>query len=198
MNNVQQYINMSKRFLRNRDQKIIDIERAFTELINSTGYDKVTLRQIAGKAGVSVGIIYRYYPKGKPSIAASIFEKNFRETLIPYSFEEDSDKLENMFYNHLVGHRDNLELYRAFDLAMLADNEVFESVKKDRRRILVEFALDNNYSVENVDLWLTVYSVVDAVIHRHLFVNKVCETDRELLQLIQVLYFSILDSELNR
>ena len=113
---------MSKRFLRNRDQKIIDIEHAFTELINSTGYDKVTLRQIAGKAGVSVGIIYRYYPKGKPSIAASIFEKNFRETLIPYSFEEDSDKLENMFYNHLVGHRDNLELYRAFDLAMLADN----------------------------------------------------------------------------
>ena len=138
----------------------------------------------------------RYYPKGKPSIAASIFEKHFRETLIPYVFEEGSGKLEKLFYNHLCRHREGLEMYRAFDLAMLADSEVFESVKKDRRQILVEFALENNYSVEKVDLWLTVYGVVDAVIHRHLFGNNVCETDGELLQLIQILYTSMLGSDL--
>lgn len=57
---------MSKRFQRDKDRKIADIQSAFTELINTTGYDKVTIRQIAKKAGISVGIITITTPRENP------------------------------------------------------------------------------------------------------------------------------------
>jgi AcrR family transcriptional regulator len=183
---------MSKRFQRDKDRKIADIQSAFTELINTTGYDKVTVRQIAKKAGISVGIIYHYYPKGKPSVAAAIYEENFLDTIRPYALETDRKELEKKFRDHLKNHRENIELFRAFDQAILTDQDVFASVKTDRKRLLKEYATENNYPIEKVDAWLVAYNVIDAIIHRHLYIEKICKSDEELVQLISSIYSSIL------
>jgi len=187
MNNVQQPIAMS--YQRDKEQKKTDIQQAFTELINSNGYDKTTIRQIAKKADISVGIIYHYYPQGKPSIAATIYEKNLRETITPYS--SNTDNIDEMLRNHLKSHRENSELYKAFDQAILADHGVFEAIKKDRRQIMIEYLEEKGSPVELVDGWLTTYNVIDAVIHKHLYINPVCETDSELVNLLNTIYTAI-------
>ncbi|MCB2172512.1 TetR/AcrR family transcriptional regulator [archaeon] len=188
MNNVQQPIAMS--YQRDKEQKKTDIQQAFTELINSNGYDKTTIRQITKKADISIGIIYHYYPQGKTSIAAAIYEKNLRETMPQYGF--DTDNIEEMLRNHLKSHIENSELYKAFDQAILADHEVFESIKKERRQIMIEYLEENDSSIELVDRWLTTYNVIDAVIHKHLYINPVCETDTELINLLHIIYTAII------
>ena len=192
MNNVQQPIVMS--YQRNKEQKIEDIQTAFTELINTQGYEKTTIRQIAKKAENSVGIIYHYYPHGKPSIAAAIYEKNLRETIPPYNYETNSEKIDEALRSHLRNHRENKELYKAFDQAILADHDVFEAVKRNRRQILLEYAEENGHPVDLVDVWLKRYNVIDAVIHRHLYITPVCDSDKELIQLLHKIYESIDDS----
>ncbi|MCW4013932.1 MAG: TetR/AcrR family transcriptional regulator [Candidatus Bathyarchaeota archaeon] len=186
MNNVQQQVAMS--YQRDKEQKKTDIQQAFTELINTNGYDKTTIRQIAKKADISVGIIYHYYPQGKPSIAAAIYEKNLRETIPPYGLTENIDEV---LRNHIQSHRENSEMYKAFDQAILADHDVFESIKRDRRQIMMEYLEEKDLPVELLDRWLTTYNVIDAVIHKHLYINSVCEKDPELINLLRTIYSAI-------
>ncbi|MHA2231228.1 MAG: TetR/AcrR family transcriptional regulator [Candidatus Hodarchaeales archaeon] len=40
------------------------ILRAFKDLVNRNGYDKLSTRHIVKAAGISVGIIYHYFPAG--------------------------------------------------------------------------------------------------------------------------------------
>jgi DNA-binding transcriptional regulator YbjK len=70
MNNVQQIVVVAKRSItRDREEKINLIYEAFSRIVESIGYEKATTRKIAEEAGISVGIIYRYFSEGKPAIA---------------------------------------------------------------------------------------------------------------------------------
>ena len=178
-------------YRRDKDQKIADIKKAFTEVINNQGYDKTTIRQIAEKAETSVGIIYRYFPEGKPSVAAAIYEDNLRETLPPYGFLEDDAGIEEQLLGHLNTHRDNVELYKAFDQAILANYDVFGSIKRDRKEIMLGYAQDKGILSENVDQWLTIYNVIDAVIHRHLYIDSVCDSDTRLIHVLRSIYDAV-------
>ena len=44
------------------------------ELISTRGYDATTLRDIAEKAGVSVGLLYRYFP-GKQAVVIALYDR---------------------------------------------------------------------------------------------------------------------------
>jgi AcrR family transcriptional regulator len=179
------------RYRRDREQKIADIKKGFTEAINEQGYDKVSIRQIAKNAKTSVGIIYRYFPEGKPSIAAAIYEDNLRSNVLPYGGQEDSASLDELLRNHLYTHKENVELYKAFDQAILANHEVFSSIKRDRKEIMLEFAQNKGYLEENVDRWLIIYNVIDAVIHRHLYVDSVCDSDAKFIQILHSIYDAV-------
>lgn len=183
---------MAKSVQRNKDKRMKDIQRAFAETINQSGYDGVTVRQIAHRAGVSVGLVYHYYPGGKPSIAAAIYQESFRKTIIPYAFDSDPEKIERMIRAHLDNHRTHIRLYRAFDQALLTNQEVWGGVKADRRQLLEQFARDNGYPLDGIDDWLTAYAVVDAIIHRHLTIDRICDSDAELIRLIETVYTAIL------
>src|SRR5208337_3839267 len=54
-----------KSIIRDKEAKIEAIIDATQSLISSMGYEKVTIRDIAEKADVSVGLIYKYFPGGK-------------------------------------------------------------------------------------------------------------------------------------
>lgn len=183
---------MAKPVQRNKDRKREEIQRAFADSINQSGYDGVTVRQIARRAGVSVGLVYHYYPGGKPSIAAAIYQEGFRRTIIPYAFDSDPGKIEEMIRAHLDNHREHIRLYRAFDQALLTNQEVWGGVKADRRQLLEGFARESGYPLDGIDAWLTAYAVVDAIIHRHLTIDRVCDSDAELVRLIKTVYTAIL------
>ena len=177
---------------RDREKKIQSIKLAFTLLVSEFDYQDVTMRQIAKRAGTSVGIIYHYFPKGKQDILVSIYEDAFKETVFPYLAETDPEQLGERFRSHLDNHRENWQIYRALDQAMISDRDSFEEIRKDRRTQLREFAEENGYPPEKIDSWITAYNAIDALIHRHLFVDKITKSDHSLVELIQKLYSAIM------
>jgi AcrR family transcriptional regulator len=52
-------------------QKLFDVA---TQLIRQRGYEATTLRDVAEKAGVSVGLLYRYYPS-KRAIVLALYDE---------------------------------------------------------------------------------------------------------------------------
>ena len=185
MNTVQQGSAMGKRFQRDREEKINSILRSFTTLVNRVGYDKVTIRQIANESEISVGIIYYYFPEGKPAIAARLYEENFLGTIAPdLTVEESPERLRQRIRSHLQAHREDMELYRAFDQAALSNQDLFQNLKRSRRDLLEAQSIMKQFSPNLVEAWLTSYTVIDALIHRHLFVEKIRETDEELVEWI--------------
>lgn len=174
----------------NRD-KTQTIKQAFISLIDQYDYQDITIRQIAGRADISVGLVYHYYPKGKQNILINIYEDAFKETVFPYQI--DPEQLEKHFKNHLNNHRDNWKIYRALDQAMIADSDSFDKLREDRSSLLRGYAEKNGYPVEKIEAWHTAYNVIDALIHRHLFVSKITNSDQKLVELIQKLYTSIME-----
>ncbi len=177
---------------RDKEKKIQSIKQTFIDLISEYDYQDVTMRQIAKRAGISVGIIYHYFPKGKQNILIYIYEDAFRETVFPYLIETDPEQLGERFRSHLNNHRENWKFYRALDQAMIADKESFKILREDRQNMLKKYAEENGYPVEKIDPWLTAYNVIDALIHRHLFVSKITMSDDDLVELIQKIYSSIM------
>ena len=184
---------MSRGVERDKEKKVQSIKQTFIDLISQFDYQDVTIRQIAKRAGISVGIIYHYFPKGKQDILISIYEDNFKETVFPYLVETEPEQLGERFRSHLNNHRENWKFYRALDQAMIADRDSFKTLREDRSQLLRGYAEENSYTVEKIEAWITAYNVIDALIHRHLFVSKITQSDQKLVELIQKIYSTILE-----
>ena len=171
---------MDKRFTRDSEQKIQSIYKAFTELVNEEGYENLTARKIAQRADISVGTIYHYFNEGKPAIAAALYEKNLQETLdIENLTGYSPTDIKQQVTRHLELHQQNKELYRAFDQAIYSHSDIFKGTKRKREEILAEQLGDPD--PERIRDIMRVYGTVDAVIHRHLYVEPVFESDTDLV-----------------
>ena len=154
-------------------QKLNAIYMAFTDLVNEIGYEKLTTRLVAKKAGVSIGSVYYYFPDGKASIAAGLYEKNLSAQL-----ENMQLDLRTQISRSLSIHKEHKERYRAFDQAIYARKDIFLGLKNRR-----DSGMKDEISGEDIslDLVLLMNGTVDALIHRHLFVESMFETDEELV-----------------
>lgn len=194
MNNVQQLSDMPKKsYTRNKEEKIRLIFQTFARLVNENGYDKLSTRHIAEVANISVGTIYHYFPGGKHAIASGFIDHITHQIFDPEMFRNLEEKnLRDLFGNyiqkHLKVHRENLEIHRAIDQATLANREVFqhnqEAVMANMRRVVKELKHLTIYRniTESLllDNFLLFFNLLEAVIHRHLFVIPLFETDEEL------------------
>ncbi len=183
---------MGRPVQRDKEKKIEDIKQAFIQLITANGYEAVTIRQIARKVNVSVGLIYHYFPGGKSSIAASIYEESFQKTIIPYTLADDPEAIENVCRTHLDNHRKHIALYKAFDQALLANQETWSGLKSDRYEMFRQYARESGIPSNRIEAWLLACSTVDALIHRHLTMERLCDSEAEFVRLIRVVYTSIL------
>ena len=183
---------MGRPVQRDKEKKVEDIKQAFIQLITVHGYEAVTIRQIARKVNVSVGLIYHYFPGGKSSIAASIYEESFQKTIIPYTLADDSEAIENVCRTHLDNHREHIALYKAFDQALLANREAWSGLKSDRYDMFRQYARESGIPSNRIEAWLLACSTVDALIHRHLTMEMLCDSEAEFIRLIRVVYTSIL------
>ena len=116
-----------KRYTRNVEEKIELIFNAFTELANEVGYERLTTRKIAKRAGVSIGTVYHHFKEGKAAIAAGLFERNLSSQM-----EYIQTDLRTQITRHLELHREYKELYRAFDQAIYAREDIFKPIKQKR------------------------------------------------------------------
>jgi AcrR family transcriptional regulator len=65
-----------KKFSRDKESKIRAIIDATIELINEKGPAGFSVNEIPGKAGLSIGTVYRYFPRGKDDIIAELLRNN--------------------------------------------------------------------------------------------------------------------------
>ena len=70
-----------KKFRRDKESKIRAITQATIELAMEKGPSNFSVNEIPGKAGLSIGTVYRYFPRGKADILGEILRRNIREFL---------------------------------------------------------------------------------------------------------------------
>jgi len=130
--NVQEDRNSTKR---DKKAKIISIQDAMCMLIETKGYENVTIRDITEAAGVSIGLIYKYFPEGKSDILKEIsyryMDKLLRikqpETI---DFNDFPGYMRDIIKNMQQFYKDNSPLIKALTMATLSDSEIVEEIKK--------------------------------------------------------------------
>jgi AcrR family transcriptional regulator len=120
---------------RNKKAKIISIQNATCTLIEAKGYEKVTIRDIAESAGVSIGLIYKYFPGGKFDILKGIGYRYTDELLMTkqpenIDFNDFSGYMRDVIKNMQQNIKDNSSLIKVLTLAALLDGEIVDEVKK--------------------------------------------------------------------
>jgi len=120
---------------RDKEAKIISIQDATRMLIETRGYEKVTIRDIAEAAGVSIGLIYKYFPGGKFDILKGIGYRYTDELLMTkqpenVDFNNFPDYIRDVIKNMQQYNKDNSSLAKALIMAALLDGEIVDEVKK--------------------------------------------------------------------
>jgi len=185
---------MSRRRVRDKESKIRLIFETFSELVNRNGYDKLSTRHIAEAAGISVGTIYHYFPGGKHAIASRYIDLVTDDLFDPGIFGRLGDGdlagfLEGLVRRYLSVHRENLEIHRAIDQAILADPDVhqrnLEATAANMSRVVAELKGAGLYGgiPESSVLkgFVLTFNVLEAFVHRHLFFYPMFETDEEFV-----------------
>lgn len=129
---VQEDRNSTKR---DKKAKIISIQDAMCMLIKTKGYENVTIRDITEAAGVSIGLIYKYFPEGKSDILKEIsyryMDKLLRikqpETI---DFNDFPGYMRDVIKNMQQFYKDNSPLIKALTMATLNDSEIVDEIKK--------------------------------------------------------------------
>jgi AcrR family transcriptional regulator len=163
-----------KRYTRNTEQKKELIFNAFTELANEVGYERITTRNIAKKAGISIGTVYHHFKEGKVAIAAGLFERNLSRQM-----ENLQTDFRTQITRHLELHKEYKELYRAFDQAIYAREDIFKEIKEKRDDAIFEALEGTEISFE---AFSRINGTLEAIVHRHLFIEPMFETDGELIE----------------
>lgn len=120
---------------RDKKAKIISIQDATCMLIEKRGYGKVTIRNIAEAAGVSIGLIYKYFPGGKFDILKEIGNQCTDELLLlkqseNIDFNDFPGYIRDVIKNMQQFYKDNSPLVKALIMASLSDSEIIDEIKK--------------------------------------------------------------------
>ncbi|MBN1217272.1 MAG: TetR/AcrR family transcriptional regulator [Candidatus Lokiarchaeota archaeon] len=190
---------MQKKFNRNKSEKVRKIIECFFNLLNDKGYDKLTTNLIASKTGISIGTIYRYFPKGKISILKKILENKFHSILDLEGFKNLNETnfenvLKNMIRKHISSHYLELSYHNALNQAILSDksfsqeynSKIFNLFKINGTKIQNSNKMLKKISpVKFLTDLLLIFNTLEAYTHRHIFVMPIFSKDEELVEFLK-------------
>ena len=104
-------------------------------LIETRGYEKVTIRDIAETTGVSIGLIYKYFPGGKFDILKGISHRYIDELFMikqpeTVDFNDFQGYVKDVIKNMQQLYKEYSSLIKALTMAALLDGEIVDEVKK--------------------------------------------------------------------
>ena len=124
-----------KKFRRNKQEKIDLIYDTFFNLIIDQGYHKTSTNHIAKKAKVSIGTIYKYFPKGKQDIMRKYFEETMKHVINAsdlYNVNEDNIRefLKNFILILYNNHKEKKGYNIAFRSVIQSDKKLLKTHKE--------------------------------------------------------------------
>ena len=161
------------------------------------GYDSVTSRDIAMKAGVSKGLVYKYFPDGKPAILKELGFRVRSDTFKLHKsevvdFNDFSGFLRDAFATYIIHERKYIPIYCALTMALQSNKKLYscfeEFLEADRAAMLAFFVQFKGINLNRpgnlgdfIAQWMF---VIDATIDHHLLYPNVFTTDDNLIDLL--------------
>lgn len=139
-----------KKFTRDKDAKIEEIIDTMIDVIREKGLNRASVRDIPKRADVSIGTVYRYFPKGKVDIFFEIMRRNMQSitdldlaetldypgflkvwsTIIEHAIEV---RRSNLFVQELVNPQLNRDQDTIQEITKIATNFYNDLAKKFRK-----------------------------------------------------------------
>ncbi|MBD3351597.1 MAG: TetR family transcriptional regulator [Candidatus Lokiarchaeota archaeon] len=193
--------------IRNKKKHRADIISSTKRLIEEYGYSNVTLRDIAEQSNLSVGLIYKNFPKGKSDLVKEIFSSSFWKIYKPENEDlEINSEIELIAFikttidNFIKVHRQNAQLNEALEQAFYEDpdiqdifNSFNESLLSNIPKLLSnlnEKHIINMNDIERKSNWIL--QLVDSFVHRHVIKGLVDASDEEVSDFLVDIVLKIL------
>jgi AcrR family transcriptional regulator len=189
---------------RNKAAKIKAIIEATRRLVGTKGYVATTTNHIARAAGVSIGLVYKYFPGGKWEITyhislsdhSSIMEKVYAAGAQKGELHE---RLRRMFMTWISQHRCNEPFLRAMNIVMLENPKRFpgyndvvrEMAQKGQSAFWPRQIGDTNQLRVQANM-LALFHTLESIVHRHVLSVKLFEIDQELADFLSVITLAVI------
>ncbi len=196
----------SKKISRNRQEKIDLIYKVFFDLILKQGYHKTSTNHVAKSANISIGTIYKYFPKGKEDIIRKYFKEsmeNFldRQDLFNIDNNNIGDFLNNFILELYKNHEEKKGYNLAFRSAIQSDKILLESHKKKIYSFFKNTAQKLRKKNENfrqipeerlIEVFVFIYNLINAILYHHLSIMKLFDKNDKLVEyLSNIVIFSL-------
>jgi AcrR family transcriptional regulator len=175
-------------------QKIVQTTKT---MILRDGYNAITTTKIANEAKISVGIIYSYFPEGKPAIAKEIFKEGIIKLIddeIISDLNEDTFPtfIKQIITKFVSQHRENESILIAMSIAILTNDEIFKNFlflnqtefDKVTKLILVMKELGLYSDPVSAKTGILLLKILDTLIHHHIVFEEIFESDSELIEFL--------------
>ena len=128
----------------NRKEQILKLA---TEAFSRDGYDKVTVKQLADRCGITEPAIYRHF-KSKDAIYTTVLESlrhriDYKELFTRLETENDLETLLKSVANHIIAfYTENADIYRLLLYAALKGHDrakrIFELIRGPYVKFLIK------------------------------------------------------------
>lgn len=200
------FIMSNKKFSRNKQEKIDLIYQTFFDLILKKGYHKTSTNHVAKSANISIGTIYKYFPKGKEDIIRKYFEESMetildRDDLFNIDNYNIGDFLNNFILKLYKNHEEKKGYNLAFRSAIQSDKTLLDAHKEKIFIFFKDTAQKLRLKNENfkqipeeklIEVFLFIYNLINAILFQHISVMKLFDTSDKLVEYLSgVVIFSL-------
>ena len=175
-------------------QKIV---RTTKMMILRDGYNAITTTKIAKEANISVGIIYSYFPEGKPAIAKEIFKEGIIEQIddeLITNLNEDTflPFIKQIITKFVSQHRENESILIAMSITALTNEEIFKDFPflnqtefdKVTNLLLAMKELGFYEDPVSTKTGILLLKVIDILVHHHIVYEEIFESDSEFIEFL--------------
>ncbi|MFX1569741.1 MAG: TetR/AcrR family transcriptional regulator [Promethearchaeota archaeon] len=187
-----------KKFSRNKQEKINLIYKTFFRLILKDGYHKTSTNHVAKSAKISIGTIYKYFPKGKEDIIRKYFEESMKQFFKRINLININNENIKEFLNHFIlelykNHLENKGYIIAFRSAIQSDKNLLKSQKEEVFNFFKDMAQQLRIINESfkqipenklVEIFIFIYNLINAILYHHLTIMELFDTDEKIIDFL--------------
>jgi len=186
-----------KTLKRNKSAKINKILNVTQKMIEEKGYFATTTNHIAQKVGVSIGLVYKYFPRGKADIVRAISQKEYekimdKNLILGLKPKDFPNLVKKIMTEYILQHRKNKQLISAMEVVFLSNKnhpeKYTEFIDPFINPILIKIKnifKEKEKSINKFDQKIKILlGLIDSIVHRHVIYTEIFESDEKLVDFL--------------